>query len=160
MLDIDLLPPDALRQVYDWDHGEKFEPFKTYAARLSGPNWTHYAIKREGRFIGCLSLELTGPTTCSIHLAKRPGSERLSELRQLMFAVANTLFDRGFQSLLAEVRKENRAARQLAVLCGMSAGPHTETHQYYTLTAQQYYQSWMRESLYGKTKAAGNAFRE
>lgn len=157
MLELKALPPVALRQVYEWDNGAAFEPFETYAARLSGPNWTHYAILDGGRFIGSISLELTGPTTCSIHVAKTPGAGRLAELRQMIFGVADALFDGGIQSLLAEVRKENRAARQLAVLCGMFAGPDTETHQYYTLTSQQYYQSWMRKSLYGETESSKNA---
>lgn len=157
MLELEPLKDGQLRQVYEWDEGEKYEPFESYERRLTRPNWMHYAILGDGLFIGAISCELVAPTTCSIHVAKRRGAGRMSELRHLIFTVANYLFDGGMQSLLAEVRKENRAARQLAIHCGMFPGASTETSQFYALTAAQYYQSWMRESLYGQAKAASNA---
>jgi RimJ/RimL family protein N-acetyltransferase len=156
MLELESLKPEQLWQVYMWDEGERYESFESYERRLMQPNWMHYALTNGG-FIGCISLELTGPTTCSIHVAKQPGAGTLADLRRVIFSVADYLFEGGMQSLLAEVRIGNRPARRLALACGMFTGNATDTHQYYTLTKEQYDQSWMRESLYGKAKAASNA---
>lgn len=154
MLELESLPPDALRQVYEWDNGAAFESFETYATRLSRPNWTHYAILDDGRFIGSISLELTGPTTCSIHVAKTPGVGLLKDLRRLIFTVADILFCGGMKHLVAEIFAENRAARLLAVACGMFPAEKTATHHYFRLTAEQYFNSWMKESLYEQAESA------
>lgn len=156
ILDLEPLQPGQLRQVYEWDRAQQIEPYETYAARLGGPSWSHYAILDDGAFAGCLSLELTGPTECSIHLAKPPGGDR-DALRRLLIDVGILLFRSGFTRLLCLVRPENETAARLVRECGMTETARDAEYITFTLAAEEYFANQTRWKPYVKTSPAATS---
>ncbi|MCI0748169.1 MAG: hypothetical protein L0Y58_22410 [Verrucomicrobia subdivision 3 bacterium] len=138
MLDLELLQPGQLRQVYEWDNVSALEDFEPYAARLSCGNWLHYAINRDGQFVGCLSLELIGADEAGFHLSMQPRSVRLADLRHALISTGAVLFQGGIRKIIAEICPENRSARLLAALCGMIPAGQIGAYRRFELTAAEF----------------------
>ena len=143
MLDLAPLQPAQLQQAYEWDRAGEMESFAHYTARLTGGEWTHYAIMDGSDFTGVLSLELIAPTACSIHLCKRIGGDRAA-LRRLLVDTGIVLFRAGFQKLVVQIRRANEAATALAASCGMTPEREDETYRYLALTAEDYFANQSR----------------
>jgi len=144
MLALEPLKPEQLRQVYEWD-APHMESFESYARRLSRPHWAHYGIQENGDRIGCISLELTGLDACQLHVTMQPRAAKLAELRELILSVGQHLFDSGFQAIRTEICKENRAAKMLALLCGMRKTDADERYQRFLITKEEFYGRWCEE---------------
>lgn len=138
MLELEPLLPEALRQVYEWD-GPHAEPFESYAARLSRPSWAHYAIADGDTMIGCVSMQLIGPDSCTMHVTMQPKAARLAELRDLILNLGGHLFNSGFRAIRTEICKKNRAAKILATLCWMRKTDADERYQRFIITSEDYY---------------------
>lgn len=143
MLDLELLDLADLRHVYEWDRAQAIEPYETYAARLSGPQWAHYGIWTDGALTGCVSLELLGPTECSIHLAKQPGGDG-DALRRLLIDLGILLFNSNFTRLLCQVKPDNDAAYRLVRACGMTEIARDDEYITLALTADEYFTNPLR----------------
>lgn len=136
MLELSVLKPEQLRLVHKWDGTA--EPFEDYEHRMTRPHWAHYAINAHAIAIGCVSLELIDPKTCSLHLSMRPKTALLRELQRLLFDVAAILFAGAIRTIICEIHPTNRAARLLAVSCGMNPAGQDERCLYFALTAEDY----------------------
>jgi hypothetical protein len=82
MLELRPLSDDALITVYEWNHGrEQGWDLGEWLRQVHRPNWTHYSVHRGDIAVGCVSLELRERATVSYHLAFRPHTASLKELR-------------------------------------------------------------------------------
>lgn len=136
MLELAILQSEQLRLVHQWDCTD--EPFEEYESRMQLPHWAHYAINDCGIAIGCVSLELIDPKTCSLHLSMRPKTARLRELQRLLLSLGAILFAGAIRTVICEIHPTNRAARLLAVSCGMTPAGQDERCLYFALTAEDY----------------------
>lgn len=138
MIHLAPLKAGQLQQVYEWDNAVVVEDFAHYAARLLLGNWQHYAINRGDDFVGCLSLELIGANEVTFHLSMRTHSVPLRELRRVLVNTGAVLFQAGIKRVIAEICSENRAARLIAALCGMSPVGQEGTLRRFELTAAEF----------------------
>lgn len=136
-LDVTEFPLDQLRQVFEWD--EEGWDFETYESQMRRPDWTSYAVWRDGRLIGCITLELRDAVTVSYHRAFAPWSIGKRELRRIVVGIGMYLFQGGIQRLEGHTPQDKPQTARFATFCGFYFLRSENGNDVYGMTAQDYF---------------------
>lgn len=143
--DLTLKPLGAgqYRQVGEWRLGSQAQDFAaldwdSYAAEMNGSQWLHFGLYAGAAFVGCLSLEKTGPASAEYHVVAARHALDPRRMAGVLLDTASYFFNQGFTALTARIPADNRAAVRLAIRCGMRELGRIEPFRYFILTARRY----------------------
>lgn len=141
MIDISLLLPAELSEVWRWLKVEDAESWESYRDSRTGPQWMHLGLFDKAQLVGCISCEKMADT-CFYHVATRPKSIHPKELRNVLIESTRLFLASGMTRTCAVIPHKNRAAKRLAIACGMRLRGGDEKEGIYTITAEEFIKRW------------------
>jgi hypothetical protein len=115
-------PDESLARAFGWGGYLTGEPFDEYLKELSRANWLHFSVSWRGAPSALVSFDCVERGVWSVHVSARRHSIPPRELRRVLLALAASAFECGALVIVTGVPEENRAARRLALACGMRPG--------------------------------------
>jgi hypothetical protein len=141
MIDISLLLPAELSEVWHWFEAEGIESWESYRDRLTGPQWMHLGLFDGAQLVGCISCEKMADT-CFYHVSTKRGAVKPKDLRHALIESTRLFLASGMSQSSAVIPHKNRAAKLLAISCGMKLRGGDEKEGIYTITAEEFIQRW------------------
>ncbi len=141
MIDVSLIFPAELKPAYDWFEGEGYEPWESFRQSRTGPQWAHLGIFRDGELVGVVSCENRG-RSCNYHVATKRRALKPNVLRNILIESTRLFLRGGMKYTSAFIPNENRAAKILALSCGMRLRAMNDTESRYYITAEEFVSRW------------------
>jgi hypothetical protein len=139
-LDVTSFPLHELYQVFLWNGGDQEGwNYSSWEAQMRRDDWIHYAVWRDDRMIGCVSLELLSAAIAGYHLAFAPYTITKRELRRLLVGIGIALFEGGMERLEAHIPADKTIATVVAWSCGFRILRREGDRYIFGLAAQDYF---------------------
>lgn len=124
MLSVREISGDELYPVWQWDERDADDPYPktdwdTYVTKYSQPRFCHYGIFKCDILAGCLTVELWSQTEYEAHVSSSRHLLTPQEMRSAVIAVKNAAARNGVKRFFCFIPNYLRAARRLALACGL-----------------------------------------